>query len=111
VGWVCRGKGSAVLKSLLEGRGYLNCRHWKNLFFTLQRLYERFEATSISCNRPFLLAVPVVLGLANGVCKAAGAQLPHLDKSDGIFHRLNSGAWGPWRADLVLELLGGIFSL
>src|SRR5258706_8914790 len=80
----------------------------KTLFFTLQRLYERFFKAVDFLQSPFLLAVRLDWGWQLG--QSGWGQLHHLDKVTEFFTSLNLPAAGTMAVLIsCLEVFGGIF--
>src|SRR6266478_6974931 len=80
----------------------------KNLFFTLQRLYERFFEAVDFLQSPFLLAVRLYWGWQ--LVQSGWGKLHHLDKVTEFFTSLNL----PMPAQMAVfiscvEFFGGLF--
>lgn len=80
----------------------------KTLFFTLQRLYERFFEAVDFLQSPFLLAVRLYWGWQ--LVQSGWGKLHHLDKVTEFFTSLNLPMPGTMAAFIsCLEFFGGIF--
>src|SRR5258708_13319463 len=80
----------------------------KTLFFTLQRLYERFFKAVDFLQSPFLLAVRLYWGWQ--LVQSGWGKLHHLDKVTEFFTSLNLPMPGTMALFIsCLEFFGGIF--
>src|SRR6266853_1673989 len=80
----------------------------KTLFFTLQRLYERFFEAVDFLQSPFLLAVRLYWGWQ--LVQSGWGKLHHLDKVTEYFASLNLPMPGRMAVAIsCVELFGGIF--